>query len=122
MAGAMGGAMGGMGAVAPPGAQQAPPEPKSDWIKERLRGLGAIGMALLVLVFNVITIMTMESFYPQSLILGIGAMGYGGWVMIFGDEYDDYTLELVRWKQNGMWACAGVGALIGIVLSAWLAG
>ena len=34
----------------------------------------------------------------------------------------DYTLELVRWKQIGMWACAGVGALIGIVLSAWLAG
>ena len=48
-------------------------------------------------------------------------MGYGGWVMIFGDEYDDYTLELVRWKQIGMWASAAAGALIGILLSAWLA-
>lgn len=112
--------MGGTGAVAPPGAQPAPPTPKSDWIKERLAGLGAIGIALLVLVFNVITIMTTETFFPQSLILGIGAMGYGGWVMIFGDEYDDYTLELVRWKQIGMWTCAGVGALIGLLLSGWL--
>ncbi|MCA9622058.1 MAG: DUF4339 domain-containing protein [Myxococcales bacterium] len=111
----------GAGAVAPPGAQALPPAPKSDWVKERLRGLGAIGIALLVLVLNGVTIFAFDSFYPQSLVVGLGALGYGGWVIIFGDEYDDYTLKLVRWKQVGMWACAAVGAIIGLILSIWLA-
>lgn len=96
-------------------------QPKSSWVKERLRGLGAIALALLMVALNVFTLMTEEAFYPKTLIVGLGALGYGGWVIIFGDEYDDYTLELVKWKQIGMYACGAGGALLGLVLSFLLA-
>jgi hypothetical protein len=42
-------------------------------------------------------------------------------VVIFGDEYDDYTLELVQWKQFGMYGCGGAGALLGLLLSILIA-
>jgi hypothetical protein len=61
------------------------------------------------------------NFYPDSLIIGLGAMGYGGWVLFFGDEYDDYTLELVRWKQIGMWIFAIIGGLMGLAISVTIA-
>jgi hypothetical protein len=48
-------------------------------------------------------------------------MGYGGWVLFFGDEYDDYTLELVRWKQIGMWIFAIIGGLMGLAISVTIA-
>jgi hypothetical protein len=96
-------------------------EPKSSWVKERLRGLGAIGVALLMVLLNVFTIMSSSTFYPKSLIVGLGCLGYGGWVIIFGDEFDDYTLELVKWKQIGMYAAGGIGALLGLIISVLLA-
>jgi hypothetical protein len=95
----------------------APGQPKGDWVKERLRGLGAIGIAVLLVIFNVVTIATMGRFFPKTLVVGLGALGYGGWVVIFGDEYDDHTMQLVAWKRAGMYICGGLGAVLGLVLS-----
>lgn len=80
-------------------------------------------MALAVFIggLNVFSLWNDNTFYPKSIIVGLGAAGYGGWVMIFGDEYDDFTMELVRWKQIGMYGCAILGVLAGIVISALLA-
>jgi hypothetical protein len=111
----------GVPAGAAPGQAAQRGEPKSSWVKERLRGLAAIGLALFLLIVNVIMLTTSGYFIPKTLIVGLGALGYGGWVVIFGDEYDDYTLELVQWKQFGMYGCGGAGALLGLLLSILIA-
>jgi hypothetical protein len=108
----------------PAGPGPAPAGPRvrqSSWVKERLKGLAAIGVAAAVLVLNGVSLAVNSSFYPKTLILALGAGGFGAWVVIFGDEYDDFTMQLVRWKQIGMWACAVLGALAGLGISILLA-
>jgi hypothetical protein len=116
-------AVGGAGMAGPmgdptmAGMARAATHAKGNWAHERLKGLGAIALGLLIAVLNVVSIAMSETFYPKSVIAAFGAFFYGGWVVVFGDEFDDETMELVRWKQIGMYGSGALGVLLGIVIS-----
>ncbi len=105
-------------AQAAPG--QGPSEESGDWLKERIKGVKSIGIGILLLILNFATIWFLESYYPVMVIFALGSFGYGGWVMVFGDEFDDRTMQLVMWKRVGMWACGILGGLAGLALSGFL--
>jgi hypothetical protein len=97
-----------------------PAQPQSSWWRERLTALKIIGVGIVALLVNVGTIMAMERFYPELVAVGGGALFFGAWQIIFGDDKDDYTLEQVKWKTAGQYVAGAVGLGLGLAISFWL--
>jgi len=106
-------------AAGPQGAA-VPAQPQSSWWRERLTALKIIGVGIVALLVNVGTIMAMERFYPELVAVGGGALFFGAWQIIFGDDKDDYTLEQVKWKTAGQYVAGAVGLGLGLAISFWL--
>jgi hypothetical protein len=87
------------------------------WIGRRLLGVLATGVGLLVLAGNVGLIVLRGHFFPKTLVFAFGALGFGSWVMIFGDARDRHTRQVVPWKRAGQWTLAALGVIVGLVLS-----
>ncbi|MEZ4233576.1 MAG: hypothetical protein R3B89_30640 [Polyangiaceae bacterium] len=97
-----------------PGHDEEVPE-QGFWI-ERLRGLKMLGAGAALLALNVGSLIFLEQYYIITTVIMLPLFFGGGWQVVFGDEFDDRTHQLVLWKRIGFYGCIGFGLLCGIGL------
>lgn len=85
------------------------------WI-ERLKGLKMLGAGAALLALNVGSLIFLEQYYIITTVIMLPLFFGGGWQVVFGDEYDDRTHELVLWKRIGFYGSIGFGLLCGVGL------
>lgn len=101
-----------------PGHSEEVPE-QGFWV-ERMRGLKMLGLGFGLIVLNVVSVILTDTYYVISTLAMFPLFFGGGWQMVFGDEFDDQTHQLVMWKRVGFYGSIGVGALFGVGLFALL--
>ncbi|MCA9645005.1 MAG: hypothetical protein KC492_30155, partial [Myxococcales bacterium] len=85
------------------------------WV-ERLKGLKMLGAGAGLLLLNVGSLIFLEQYYIITTVIMLPLFFGGGWQVVFGDEYDDRTHEIVWWKRIGFYGSIGFGLLCGVGL------
>ncbi|MGE3675709.1 MAG: hypothetical protein AB7K71_38930, partial [Polyangiaceae bacterium] len=97
-----------------PGHNEDVPE-QGFWV-ERLKGLKMLGSGAALLLLNVATLIFLEQYYIITTVIMLPLFFGGGWQVVFGDEYDDRTHEIVLWKRIGFYGSIGFGLVCGVGL------
>lgn len=73
-----------------------------------------LGFGFALIALNVASLLFMDSYYVITTVIMFPLFLGGGWQVVFGDEFDDRTHQLVMWKRVGFYGSIGFGVLIGI--------
>ena len=87
-----------------------------------MRGLKMLGWGAALMALNGASLVLSGTFYIISTAIMFPLFMGGGWQVVFGDEYDDQTHELILWKRIGFYGAIGFGVVLGILTFAWLEG
>lgn len=89
-------------------------------LAQRLKPAGAAGIGIAVLGLNVVTLITMERFYPVGTMLGTVLIFTGLLGVVLGEPEDPYG-NRPMWFKATMVGAAIVGLLVGLGINIALA-
>jgi hypothetical protein len=86
------------------------------YAKPRLAGLLMVGLAVALMIVNVILMFVVHIYYPYFYSLGAIIFWGGLWMVITGQPKADDSGKAPAWGRFGLAGCLVVGILVGIAM------
>jgi hypothetical protein len=84
----------------------------------RMNGAVMLGIGIVMMAFNVWTLMDDATFYPKLVILGAAITPLGGWTLVTGISYDkNATVKPPAWWTAGAVILTILGLIAGIAFT-----